>query len=218
VILLEYAGPIARGVGYTLAVYVGAAALALLLGTVAGLLLARSTLPVRAVVRAYVEIFRGTSAVVQLFWIFYVLPIFGIHLPAVAAAIVGLGLCFGAYTAEAIRSCILQIPKGQFESAMALGLRRHQAFRLVILPQLVQIALPFIENIAILLLKATAGASLITVPELTFTGYLISSTTYQTFTIFMMLLVIYYLIASVVTLLAGRARRRLDRWAALQRA
>jgi len=89
---------------------------------------------------------------------------------------------------------------------------------LVILPQLMQLALPFLENIAILLLKATAGASLITVPELTFTGYMMNSATYQTFTIFMMLLVLYYLIASVVTQLAGRARRRLDRWAALQRA
>lgn len=217
-VLLEYAGPIARGIGLTLVVFVGSAFTAIALGTAAGLLLARSKAPVRALLRTYVEVFRGTSAVVQLFWIFYVLPIFGIQLPAVAAAIAGLGLCFGAYTAEAIRSCILQIPKGQFEAAMALGLRRSQAFRLVILPQLVQLALPFIENIAILLLKATAGASLITVPELTFTGYVMNSATYQTFTIFMMLLAVYYLIASMVTLLAGRARRRVDRWAAPRRA
>lgn len=217
-ILLEYAGPIARGVGYTLAVFLGAAVTAISLGTLVGLLLARSSTPVRALLRAYVEVFRGTSAVVQLFWIYYVLPIFGINLPAVLAAIVGLGLCFGAYTAEAVRSCMLQIPKGQFEAATAMGLRRGHAFRLVILPQLVQLALPFVENIAILLLKATAGASLITVPELTFTGYVMNSTTYETFTIFMMLLVLYYLIASGVTLLAARARRRLDRWAAPSRA
>jgi polar amino acid transport system permease protein len=218
VILLEYAGPIARGIGFTIVVYLGAALVAVSIGIVAGLLLARSKAPVRTLLRVYVEVFRGTSAVVQLFWIFYVLPIFGISLPAVGTAIAGLGLCFGAYTAEAIRSCILQIPKGQFEAAMAMGMRRGQVFRLVILPQLMQLALPFLENIAILLLKATAGASLITVPELTFTGYMMNSATYQTFTIFMMLLVLYYLIASVVTQLAGRARRRLDRWAALQRA
>jgi len=213
VILLEYSGPIARGIGLTLVIFAGAAFMAISVGTLVGLLLARSKLALRAVLRTYVEVFRGTSAVVQLFWIFYVLPIFGIQLPAVSAAILGLGLCFGAYTAEAIRACILQIPKGQFEAAMALGMRRNQAFRLVIMPQLVHLALPFIENIAILLLKATAGASLITVPELTFTGYIMNSATYQTFTIFMMLLVVYYLIASVVTLLAGRARRSADRWA-----
>lgn len=212
-ILLEYSGPIARGIGLTLVIFAGAAFMAISVGTLVGLLLARSKLALRAVLRTYVEVFRGTSAVVQLFWIFYVLPIFGIQLPAVSAAILGLGLCFGAYTAEAIRACILQIPKGQFEAAMALGMRRNQAFRLVIMPQLVHLALPFIENIAILLLKATAGASLITVPELTFTGYIMNSATYQTFTIFMMLLVVYYLIASVVTLLAGRARRSADRWA-----
>lgn len=217
-ILLEYAGPIARGIGLTIVVYIGSALVALLIGTVVGLLLARSRAPLRAVLRTYVEVFRGTSAVVQLFWIFYVLPIFGLALPGVAAAIIGLGLCFGAYTAEAIRSCILQIPKGQFEAATALGMRRGTAFRLVLLPQLVNLALPFIENIAILLLKATAGASLITVPELTFTGYVINSATYQTFTIFTMLLVVYYLLASVVTLAAGRARKRIDRWANPRRA
>lgn len=216
-VLLEYAVPIGRGIGLTLVVYIGAALVAISVGTPVGLLLARAKPPLRALLRTYVEIFRGTSAVVQLFWIFYVLPIFGIQLPAVAAAIIGLGLCFGAYTAEAIRSCVLQIPKGQFEAAMALGMRRSLAFRLVILPQLVQLALPFIENIAILLLKATAGASLITVPELTFTGYVMNSATYKTFTIFMMLLVVYYLIASVVTVLASRAKRRVNRWSASAR-
>jgi polar amino acid transport system permease protein len=218
VILFEYAGSIAQGIGFTLTVYVGAAILSLSIGILAGLFLARSKAPIRMFLRVYVEIFRGTSAVVQLFWIFYVLPIFGVTLPAVAAAIIGLGLCFGAYTAEAIRSCILQIPKGQFEAAMALGMSRSKVFRLVILPQLVQLSLPFLENIAILLLKATAGASLITVPELTFTGYVMNTATYKTVTIFTMLLVIYYVLASVVTSLSGRIRQRFDRWAVPQRA
>jgi polar amino acid transport system permease protein len=218
VILFEYAGSIAQGIGYTLAVYVGASLIALSIGVLVGLFLARSKAPVRIVLRVYVEFFRGTSAIVQLFWIFYVLPIFGLSLPPVAAAIVGLGLCFGAYTAEAIRSCILQIPKGQFEAAMALGMSGGKVFRLVILPQLVQLSLPFLENIAILLLKATAGASLITVPELTFTGYVMNTATYKTFTIFMLLLVIYYVMASVVTLCTGRIRKRFDRWAKPQRA
>lgn len=217
-ILLEYAGSIAKGIGFTIVVYIGSAVMAISLGTIVGLLLARATWPIRALLRMYVEVFRGTSAVVQLFWIFYVLPIFGISLPPVIAAIIGLGLCFGAYTAEAIRSCILQVPKGQFEAAMALGFSRRLAFRLVILPQLLRIALPFIENISILLLKATAGASLITVSELTFTGYVINSATYQTFTVFMMLLVFYYLIASFVTWLASILKRRSDEWADPKRA
>lgn len=215
--LVEYGGLIARGIGLTLLVYIGAAAIALSVGTIVGLLLARSNVYLRAMLRTYVELFRGTSAVVQLFWMFYVLPIFGIQIPAIVAAIVGLGLCFGAYTADVIRSCILQIPKGQFEAVAALGLHRRQAFRLVILPQLIQLALPLLENLAILLLKATAGASLITVPELTFTGYVINSATYQTFAIFGLLLVSYYLMASGVTVLSGLARRRSDRWASVGR-
>jgi polar amino acid transport system permease protein len=214
-IVFDYSSLIAKGAVYTIIIFVGASTLAILIGTMVGVLLARPKSKLQLPLRIYVEVFRGTSAVVQLFWIFYVLPIFGVRLPAVGAAIIGLGLCFGAYTAEAIRSGVLQIPKGQFEAALALGLRRGLAFRLIVLPQLLKLVLPLLENIMILLLKATAGASLITVPELTFTGYVINSATYQTFAIFTMLLVIYYVIATAITFCAGRLRRRYDQWASI---
>jgi polar amino acid transport system permease protein len=211
-VIVEYAPVVLRGAANTTAIFAGAFLTAIAMGLFSGAVLARGKGIAKVIARTYVELFRGTSAVVQLFWIFFVLPILGVSISALTAAIIGLGLCFGAYFAEVVRSAILSVPKAQREAARALSLSRLQTFALVILPQMAVIAIPLVENIAILLLKATAGASLITVPELTFTAYTLNARTFRTVEIFVVILLLYYAFAWSITGLAAALRRRYGGW------
>jgi len=155
-----------RGAGVTLLVSMLAMALAVPLG----LALALSRLyggPVpRFLAHAYVELFRGTPVLLQLYILYYGLaPV--IHLSALAAAILGLGLNYGAYEAEVHRAALQAIPVGQSEAAASLGLSHAQSLRLVLLPQALRTALPAMTNDLIALLKDSSLVSVITVVELT---------------------------------------------------
>jgi polar amino acid transport system substrate-binding protein len=115
---------------------------------------------------AYIEVFRGTPVLLQLYLLYYGLaPL--VHLSALAAAIIGLGLNYGAYEAEVQRAALLAVPSGQSEAAAALGLSRAQSLRLVLLPQALRTALPAMTNDLIALLKDSSLVSVITVVELT---------------------------------------------------
>lgn len=116
------------------------------------------------------EVFRGTSALVQLFWFYFVLPMFGMKLPALLVGIVVLGANAGAYGAEVVRGAILAVPAGQREAAVALNLTRARTIWRIILPQAVPAMLPPTGNLLIELLKNTALVSLITITDLTFRG------------------------------------------------
>jgi polar amino acid transport system substrate-binding protein len=135
-----------------------------------GLLLALARLyggaPTRFLAHANIELFRGTPVLLQLFILYYgIAPI--VHLSAPAAAILGLGLNYGAYEAEVHRAALQAIPAGQAEAAAALGFSRWQALRLVLLPQALRTALPAMTNDLIALLKDSSLVSVITVVELT---------------------------------------------------
>jgi polar amino acid transport system substrate-binding protein len=155
-----------RGAGVTLLVSMLAMALAVPLGL--GLALSRlygGPVP-RFLAHAYVELFRGTPVLLQLYILYYGLaPV--IHLSALAAAILGLGLNYGAYEAEVHRAALQAIPVGQSEAAASLGLSRAQSLRLVLLPQALRTALPAMTNDLIALLKDSSLVSVITVVELT---------------------------------------------------
>lgn len=216
-VIIDNAKLIAIGAANTAIIFLGAGTLALLIGSVVGILLTQSPIGLRAVLRIYVEVFRGTSAVVQLFWLYFVLPFFGVRISALTAVIVGLGLCFGAYCSEIIRSSILSVPSGQYEAAKALGLSKLRSFQFIILPQLAVIVIPLLENLGILLLKATASASLITVAELTFTAYALNVVTYRTIEIFATILVIYYIFANIITAAAKAALNHYGQWKLVSR-
>ncbi len=98
--------------------------------------------PLRWLAVAYIEVFRGTSALVQLFWLFFVLPHFGITLAPLNVAILTLGLNVGAYGAEVVRGAVSAVPRGQWEATVALNLTRMQALRRVVLPQAVVSMIP----------------------------------------------------------------------------
>jgi polar amino acid transport system permease protein len=196
-----------EGLRVTLQLTVGGAALALLLSLAAGLGRGSRHRGLRWPANLYVELFRGTSALVQLFWFYFALPFFGVSLPALVTGVVVLGLNSGAYGAEVVRSAIANVPRGQWEAARALNLSNRQVMRRVILPQALPMMLPPAGNLLIELLKNTALVSLITLSELTFTAQVQRAATLDTVPLFALTLLIYFAVAQV--LLAGM--RRLER-------
>lgn len=188
-----------------------AALLSLVLASVAGVARVSKVRPVRALATVYVETFRGTSALVQLFWLFFVLPQLGLTLSPMTVAVIGLGLNIGAYGAEVVRGAILAVPKGQVEAAVALNMSEWQTMRRVILPQAALAMLPPWGNLLIELLKATALVSLITISDLAFNAYRLNQATFRTAEIFGLVLVLYFAIALVVTFGMRALERRLGR-------
>lgn len=187
-------------------------AVALVAAFVAGLGRLSGALPVRWAAGAFVETFRGTSVVVQLFWFFFALPIFGLSLTPIVAAVLALGLNGGAYAAEIVRGAVLAVPRAQVEAATALNMTRTTRMRRVILPQAVPLMLPPFGNVSVDVLKASALVSLVTVSDLTFRAQVVRSSTGETALIFGLILVIYFVLASALALFwRGLERRaRLD--------
>jgi polar amino acid transport system permease protein len=166
----------------------------------------------RWIASVYVEVFRGTSALVQLFWFYFVLPLFGVQLPAMLVGIVVLALNAGAYGAEVVRGAIRAVPPGQREAGVALNLTRGQIMRRIVVPQAVPAMLPPAGNLLIELLKNTALVSLVTITDLTFRGQLLRSETLRTTEIFTLMLLLYFAVALLITagvrLLERRVRVR----------
>ncbi len=158
----------------------------------------------------FIEVFRGTSMLVQLFWLFFALPFFGIQLLPFAAAILALGLNEGAYGAEIVRGAITALPRGQREGAVALSLSPYQRMRFVILPQAVPAMIPPFGNVMVDLLKNTSLVSLVTVADLTFTAQMVRNTTGATAAVFGTILVLYFVVAYVLSLGSSWLERRVD--------
>jgi len=198
------------GLGATIVLTLGGIALATVCALAAGLGRLSERRWVRAAATAYVETFRGTSALVQLFWFYFALPFIGIRLGAMAAGILVLGLNIGSYGAEVVRGAIQAVPPGQRDAALALGFTERQIRWRVVIPQAAIAMVPPAGNLYIELLKATALASLITVHELTFQGQLMRSATLRTAEIFLLLLVFYYGLARLISAAMGHLEKRLS--------
>jgi len=169
--------------------------------------------PLRWLAVTYIELFRGTSLLVQLFWLYFVLPMppFGIELSAYAVAILGLGLHIGAYGAEVMRGAIRAVARGQYEACTALNIPAFTRFRRIILPQALLAAIPPGTNLLIELLKNTSLVSLITLSDLTFRARQLDQATFMTLEIFATALLIYFVLAQVINLAMRLLERRLAR-------
>lgn len=201
---------ILRGLGVTLEVYLLGALLAFVVSLVVALMRLSSWKSLRGISTFYVEFIRGTSLLVQLFWIFYALPVLlGISMSALAAGVLGLTLNYGAYGSEVVRGAIQAVDKGQTEAAIALNMGPALRLRRIILPQAWPVMLPSLGNLLIELLKGTSLVSLITLADLTFQGMSLR-TTYarDELLIFGILLVIYFTIALLSTLFIRYLERR----------
>jgi polar amino acid transport system permease protein len=200
--LPEFFTTILAGLGQTVAATLGGIAIAAALSFVFGLAMLSGSRTVRVIARIYVEIWRGTSEVVQLFWIYFVLPILvGYQIVPLMAGILVLGLNFGAYGAEIVRGAIQSVPRAQYEGAIALSLTPAQRMRRVILPQaLVEMVPPF-NNLFIQLLKGSALLTIIAVPEMTnqARNVLMDLYTAQAGLIWTVLLVFYLVMAVLIT-------------------
>jgi polar amino acid transport system permease protein len=174
---------------------------------------------VRWIGNAYVEIFRGTSLLVQLFWLFFVLPLppFSLQLTPFTVAIVGLGLHYGAYGSEILRGALRSVPGGQYEAAIALNMPATARLRRIVLPQAMINALPPATNLMIELLKGTSLVSLITLSDLTFRARQLDEATFKTAEIFGLTLLIYFVIAQVIVALMRYFERRVSGHVAVRR-
>ncbi len=199
------------GVLITLEATVLSALVALAVSLVAGLARLSPWRWLRGLTMVYVEIFRGTSALVQLFYFFFVLPVVGIRLSPMAAGVLALGLNFGAYGSEVVRAAILNVPRGQREAAVALNMTPIQTLRRIILPQAFVAMLPPFGNLLIDLLKATSLLSLITIADLTFAGRKLVQSQGHITEVYTLLLLFYFIIALAVGRIMRLAERRATR-------
>lgn len=200
-----------EGIPVTVVATLGGIALTVALSFAAGLALLSRSRVVRAVSRTYVELWRGTSEVVQLFWIAFVLPVLvGIQFVPLAAGILVLGLNHGAYGAEIVRGAVQSVPRAQYEGAIALNLTPAQRMRRVILPQAVVEMLPPFNNLFIQLLKGSALLSLIDVADLTNIGTERLEVAFgrQSLLIYSIMLVMYLVLALLITLVLRLVERR----------
>jgi len=198
--IVGYLPLLLEGAWVTLQITAGAAVLGLICAFVSGLAAVSGSRLARAVSIGYVDFFRGTSALVQLFWLFYALPLVGIRFEPLAAGIVALGLNIGSYGSEVVRGAIKAIPKTQYEATVALNMTAYRRMRSVILPQAVVSMLPPFGNLLIELLKGTSLVSLITIGDLTFNGQILRNVAGDTLTVFLVVLVIYFVMAYAITL------------------
>ncbi len=183
------------GAAVTLQVTVLSAIVALVVAFAAGLARLSRWRAVRLATTVYVELFRGTSTIVQLYYFFFVLPLVGIILAPLETAVIVLGLNTGAYGSEVVRAAILNVPRAQVEATVALNMSRFVAMRRVIIPQAIQTMLPPFGNLLIEMMKSTALTSLITIADLAFQGRQWARNTGQVTETYVAVLLIYFLIA-----------------------
>ncbi|MHA7145630.1 amino acid ABC transporter permease [Arthrobacter sp. TmT3-37] len=188
----------------------GAMALALVLGLLLALARISKSKILRGIGLVYIEVMRGTPLLVQLVYIFFVLPAIGVNIDPVPAGILGLGLNYAAYLSEVFRSAILSVEAGQTEAALSLGYTPGQALWKVVLPQSFIVSLGPIGNYFIAMVKDTALTSVIAVTEILKTANVINAQTFETTQVYTAAALLYLLISlplsRIVSALEKRAR------------
>lgn len=202
-------GSLLNGTLVTLIQFVLAAVLATVVALITGMMRLAPNALVRGTASVYIEIFRGTSLLVQLFWFFYALPLFGVTLDKFTAGFVAVGLNVGAYGGELVRGAILSVPKGQWEAALSISMSPAQRMRRIVLPQAFVNILPPWGNLMIELLKYTALVALISVTDLMFEVRQINNATFMSMQAFGTALIIYYVIARFLVTIFMRWSERI---------
>ncbi|CAO3456603.1 amino acid ABC transporter permease [Azospirillum largimobile] len=183
-------------------------------GGVAGLLLLLARVspvpPLRVAARLFIEVFQGTPLLMQLFIVFFALPLIGIETTAWTAAAVGLTLFTAAYLAEIWRGCVEAVPKGQWEASASLALTFGEQMRHVILPQALRIAVPPTVGFSVQVVKGTAVTSIIGFVEVTKAGTMITNATFQPFLVYGLVGLIYFALCYPLSLSAKALERKLN--------
>ncbi|MBX8800264.1 amino acid ABC transporter permease [Pseudochrobactrum asaccharolyticum] len=206
--LIRIAPTLGRGALVSIQIALVAAVGAMVIGFITGLARLSPHWYVRLPFVVYVELFRSTSSLVQIFYFFYVLPLVGIKLDAFLTGTLVLSLNFGAYVSEVVRSAVQSVSPGQWQAGIALNMERGQIFRRIIFPQAVPVMLPALGNYALELLKATSLVSLITITELTFAGSQLVQFYGRPTTIYLAVFVIYLIMAMPLVALNNHLEKR----------
>jgi polar amino acid transport system permease protein len=206
----EFLPILLQGVWLTIVVTACSLILSTLLGMVWALMRVSRLRALQRVSAAIVNGIRGIPIIVQLFYIYFVMPELGVTLTALQAAIIGLGIAYSAYQAENFRAGIEAIDKGQVEASESLGMSWAMMMRRVILPQAVKIILPPYGNIMIMMLKDSSQASTITVAELTMKGQLVASSTFKYTSVLTMVAILYLVMSVPLILFVGWLERRMQ--------
>jgi polar amino acid transport system permease protein len=205
---VEFLPILMSGVALTIIVTIGS----LLLSTVLGLIWALMRVSGIGILTGFsgglINVIRGIPIIVMLFYLYFVMPEFGVTLSALQAAILGLGIAYSAYQAENFRAGIEAIDKGQIEAAQAIGMSWWQTMRRVVLPQAVKIVLPPYGNVMIMMLKDSSQASTITVAELALQGKLIASSTFKNTSVFTLVALMYLTMSIPLILLVRHFEKR----------
>lgn len=207
----EIVSVLLQGAIVTIEIVAMALPLAILMAFSFGLIRLYAPTPFKQMAVVYIEFFRGTSALIQLYWIYFVLPFFGITIDAMTAAVLALGLNIGAYGTEVVRGAIQSVPNGQFEASVALNFTSNQRLWRIIMPQALVNMIPPFGNLAIELVKATSLVSLITIGDLTFKAKLLADTTLQVGEIFGVVLLFYFVIAQCLVFFIKRLEKHLSK-------
>ncbi|WP_100963134.1 amino acid ABC transporter permease [Bosea sp. FBZP-16] len=202
-----------QGLKFTILVTLGSLALSTVLGLVWALMRVSGVVPLVLVAKLVVNTLRGIPILVQLFYIYFVFPEFGLALSALQAAILGLGIAYSAYQAENFRAGIEAIDHGQVEAAQSIGMGWFLMMRRVILPQAVKVVLPPYGNIMIMMLKDSSQASTITVAELTLQGSLLASSTFKNMTVYTLVALLYLSMSLPLIAFVGWLERRFGKGA-----
>lgn len=199
---------LADGIVITVSLTVSALLIATVLGLIWALMRYSQIKPLVLISKTVVNTVRGIPILVQLFYIYFVLPELGIELTAFQAGSIGLGIAYSCYMAENFRAGLEAIDKGQIEAAQSIGMSWPMMMRRVILPQAIRTILPPYGNTMIMLLKDTSQASVITVAELTMKGKLIAASTFDNMTVYSMVALLYLMLSIPLIIFASYLERR----------
>ena len=208
--MITFLPPLLKGAYLTIVISLLSFGLAIIIGLLVGIAHISRLLPLRILATPYVQFIRGTPLLLQLFFIYYVLPYAGIVLSPFTSAILGLTLNYSAYMAEVFRGGILAIPKGQWEAGLSTGMSRRLLLRRIILPQALRIVIPALGNFFVSIFKDSALVSVITMKDLMFSGQILAAATFKHIEIFAMVATIYFLISYPTAKLVEHVEKRLD--------
>ncbi|MEH3064443.1 MAG: amino acid ABC transporter permease [Methylobacterium radiotolerans] len=197
----DYLPILLQGVQLTILITIASLVVSTLLGLVWAVMRVSGIAILSGFCAVMINILRGIPIIVQLFYIYFVMPDFGLSLTAVQAAIIGLGIAYSAYQAENFRAGIEAVDRGQVEAALSIGMGWGMTMRRVILPQAIRIALPPYGNIMIMMLKDSSQASTITVAELALQGKLIASSTFKNTSVYTLVALMYLALSLPLILL-----------------
>lgn len=209
-IIFDYWPLILEGFGITVALFLLSTIASFCLGAMIGMARLSRLRALTWISISYIEVVRNIPFMILLFLLFFVLPFYGLHMSAFVVGVVALTIYGSAYFAEIFRGAILSVPKGQLESARAVGMSYRQAMRRIVFPQMLGYFIPAATNQAVMQVKESSITSAITVTEMTMASQIIQAETFSPIEVFAVISVFYWLLSTGISRCASWSEIRLQ--------